>query len=130
MDSTTLGAPWNFIRILDGNTDIDVGLRNFVQDVFVYTMELLWVYRHNIDAVKLPKPQYNQNTKKSGQHFKDLVKKDEFKSKPGYRHVPVMANFPSPTRQQREIAHESDDPVLFGSTLVLRSWSRMVEQSW
>lgn len=77
-------------------------------------MELLWVYCHNRDAVKLPRSQYNHNTRNLAQDFKNFVKKDELKSKPGHRHVPIMPNFPSPTRQRREIADESDDPVLFG----------------
>ena len=81
------------IRILDGSNGIDVELRTFVKDVFVYTMELLGFYRHIEESAKLPRARYDMNTNKLAQHFRNRVKKDKIKSKPGYRDVLVTSIF-------------------------------------
>ena len=84
----------DLIRILNRGNDIEVELRALVKDVFVYTMELLGFYRHIKESAKLPRARYDMNTKKLAQHFRNMVKKDEIKSKPGYRGVLVTLIFP------------------------------------
>lgn len=89
----------DLIRILDGSNDIDVELCTFVKDVFVYTMELLGFYRHIEESAKLPRARYYTNTNILAQHFRNMVKKDEIKSKPGYRDVLVTSIFPELERR-------------------------------
>lgn len=63
----------DLIRILDSSNEIDVELRTFVKDVFVYTMELLGFYRHIEESAKLPRVRYDMNTNKLAQHFRNMV---------------------------------------------------------
>ena len=104
----------DLIRILNGNEDIDVQLRTFVQNVFVLTMEIIWLYRHNENATNASKRQYDLNTKTMAQEFKNIVKRPEIMSMPSYRDIPVTGNFPRAARQKRELADLPDLPGFEG----------------
>ena len=58
----------------------------------------------------LPKADYDLETKKLAQFFKNVVKKEDSRSKPGYRDITVTASFPKGARMKKEIANLAEHP--------------------